>query len=61
MAQIQNQLLADPKKVVQDIFDGKVDDGPENLKKFAVAFSGEDFKEGHAAFMEKRKPKFRFS
>jgi enoyl-CoA hydratase/carnithine racemase len=49
------------KQVVQDILDGQDDDGPENLKKFADAFSGEDFKEGHAAFMEKRKPKFRFS
>lgn len=49
------------KRVVQDILDGQADDGPENLKKFADAFSGEDFKEGHTAFIKKRKPKFRFS
>lgn len=49
------------KRTVQEILDGKSDDGPENLKKFADAFEGEDFKEGHSAFMEKRKPKFRFS
>jgi enoyl-CoA hydratase len=49
------------KLTVQDVLDGKTDDGPENLKRFADAFAGEDFEEGHAAFMEKRKPKFRFS
>lgn len=49
------------KGVVQDILDGATDDEPENLKKFAAAFSGEDFKEGHVAFMEKRKPNFPFS
>ena len=49
------------KGVVQDILDGAADDGPENLKRFADAFSGEDFKEGHAAFTEKRKANFPFT
>ena len=48
------------KGVVQNILDGESDDGPENLKRFADAFSEPDFAEGHAAFMGKRKPAFPF-
>lgn len=49
------------KKTVQLILDGATDDTPDSESLFADAFSGEDFKEGTKAFLEKRKPNFKFS
>ena len=46
------------KQIVQMILDGDADDTPETRQLFIDAFSGEDFKEGFSAFMEKRKPDF---
>ncbi len=43
---------------VQMVLDGAKDDTPETRAAFADAISGPDFKEGHAAFMAKRKPVF---
>ncbi len=46
------------KAHVQMVLDGAKDDTPETRAAFADAISGPDFKEGHAAFMAKRKPVF---
>lgn len=46
------------KRHVQTVLDGAKDDTPETRAVFANAISGPDFKEGHAAFMAKRKPVF---
>lgn len=47
------------KRIVQQILDGASDDTPETLRLFIQAFAGPDFKEGFAAFGEKRKPDFK--
>lgn len=47
------------KKVVRQILDGQVDDDAATRQLFADAFTGEDFAEGVAAFLEKRKAQFK--
>lgn len=47
------------KKIVQMILDGAADDTAETRAMFMDAFSGEDFQEGRAAFLEKRRAKFK--
>ena len=47
------------KKMVRRILDGQSDDDAETRALFDAAFSGEDFAEGVAAFLEKRKARFR--
>jgi len=49
------------KKIVRMILDGTATDTEETLKMFDEAFRGEDYVEGRAAFMEKRKAKFTYS
>jgi len=46
------------KRHVQAVLDGARDDTPETRAAFADAIGGPDFKEGHAAFIAKRKPVF---
>ena len=46
------------KRHVQAVLDGAKDDTPETHAAFADAIGGPDFREGHAAFMAKRKPVF---
>jgi len=46
------------KTIVQRIIDGQADDDMESSAMFDAAFTGDDFKEGVSAFLEKRKPEF---
>ncbi len=46
------------KKIIQMIQGGVADDTDETRALFMDAFSGKDFQEGRAAFLEKRRPKF---
>jgi len=46
------------KRHLRAVVDGAHDDTPETLAVFAGAIGGAHFKEGHAAFMAKRKPEF---
>jgi enoyl-CoA hydratase/carnithine racemase len=47
------------KQFVRRVLDGQVADDAETLAIFAAAFTGPDFAEGTAAFVEKRKPEFK--
>ncbi|MEO7775220.1 MAG: enoyl-CoA hydratase-related protein [Steroidobacteraceae bacterium] len=47
------------KAIVRRILDGQVDDDAETRRVFADAFTGEDFTEGLAAFLDKRKAQFK--
>ncbi len=46
------------KSFTRRILDGQADDDAETLRVFADAFTGPDFLEGAAAFVDKRKPEF---
>lgn len=46
------------KRIVQMVLDGAEDDTRETRRLFVDAFSDPDFKEGFAAFAQKRKPNF---
>jgi len=46
------------KGFVRRVLDGQTSDDAETLAIFAAAFTGPDFAEGTAAFVEKRKPEF---
>ena len=41
------------------VLDGQTADDAETLAIFAAAFAGQDFAEGAAAFVERRKPQFK--
>ena len=47
------------KGFVRRVLDGQVADDAETLATFAAAFTGPDFAEGTAAFVEKRQPDFK--
>lgn len=47
------------KSVVRRILDGQTDDDAATRQLFSDAFTGEDFTEGVAAFLEKRKARFK--
>lgn len=47
------------KGFVRRVLDGQAGDDAETLAIFAAAFTGPDFAEGTAAFVEKRKPEFK--
>ncbi len=49
------------KLIIHAILDGLADDTPATRRLFVDGFKGADFKEGQAAFMEKRKPAFKSS
>jgi len=46
------------KAMIRRILDGQADDDAETLAMFASAFEGDDFREGVAAFLEKRQAVF---
>lgn len=46
------------KKILRFVASGARDDTEESRALFADAFEGEDFREGRAAFLQKRKPTF---
>jgi enoyl-CoA hydratase/carnithine racemase len=46
------------KGFVRRVLDGQVAEDAETLRIFAEAFAGEDFREGAAAFVERRAPEF---
>lgn len=47
------------KGFVRRVLDGQTADDAETLAIFAAAFAGQDFAEGAAAFVERRKPQFK--
>jgi enoyl-CoA hydratase/carnithine racemase len=47
------------KHFVRRILDGQSDEDSASRRVFAEAFTGSDFAEGSAAFIEKRKPEFK--
>jgi enoyl-CoA hydratase/carnithine racemase len=47
------------KKIIRRILDGQVEDDSDTIAQFNQAFDGEDYREGVAAFLEKRRPSFR--
>ena len=47
------------KGFVRRVLDGQAADDAETLATFAAAFTGPDFAEGTAAFVERRKPEFK--
>ncbi len=49
------------KRIVRMILDGVAEDTDETLQLFDDAFRGEDYVEGRTAFLEKRKPTFKYS
>ena len=59
IATASSHSVRNTKKIVRRILDGQADDDAETQALFAGAFTGEDFKEGVAAFLEKRKAVFK--
>ena len=46
------------KAVIRRILDGQAEDDSDSLARFAEAFTRADFREGVAAFLQKRKANF---
>ena len=59
IASASSHSVRNTKKIVRRILDGQADDDAETKDLFAAAFTGDDFKEGVAAFLEKRKAEFK--
>ncbi|WP_137126076.1 enoyl-CoA hydratase/isomerase family protein [Roseomonas sp. HF4] len=59
LAALSRPALRDIKRMVGAIADGALQETPDLAALFADGFAGEDFREGYAAFLEKRPPRFR--
>jgi len=59
LAALSRPALRDIKRMVGAIAAGALEETPDLAALFADGFSGEDFREGYAAFLEKRPPRFR--
>ncbi|WP_380875762.1 enoyl-CoA hydratase [Sphingomonas sp. DBB INV C78] len=59
IASASSHSVRNTKKIVRRILDGQADDDAETHALFGSAFTGEDFREGVSAFLEKRKAVFK--
>jgi enoyl-CoA hydratase/carnithine racemase len=59
IAELSAASLEAAKRMVQAVRDGVADETPELRRLFDDTFAGPDFAEGYAAFLEKRRPRFR--
>ena len=58
IAAVSPAAVAVIKTVIREILDGQADDDARTRHRFEAAFTAEDFKEGVAAFLEKRPARF---
>lgn len=58
MASVSSHSIRNSKKIIRRILDGQADDDATTEALFGDAFTGADFQEGVAAFLEKRKANF---
>ncbi len=51
--------MTEGKKMIWRVLDGQREESEETIAAFLDAYDGDDFVEGAAAFMNKRKPDFK--
>ncbi|WP_262694945.1 enoyl-CoA hydratase/isomerase family protein [Kordiimonas aquimaris] len=61
MTAVSQYSIRGMKWTIQQILDGQIDDDDETAAMFCAAHEGEDAIEGMNAFLEKRKPNFRWT